>query len=323
MAFTLVELLVVIAIIGVLVALLLPAVQAAREAARRTQCSNNLKQLGLALNNYHGAHGQFPLGAVHNPPLSWGDRKGGNHGSFMVALLPYFEQHAIHDACLFGPDDDTFADSVIDATGQFVHEVWIDALLCPSDAEGKRYYEGANTYWSWTDNLNAATSNYAASMGSQQFGSCFPGNEFGTGNSIHGEDATGQRISGVFSHLAWGASIREITDGTSHTIALGEIRPKCSAHARDGWMHVNSLWFATSCPINWPTCSDEPGYDINCTPDAGAFEWSCQQGFKSQHVGGAQFVFCDGSVHFIDEDVDYRNYQRLGDRRDGESLDPF
>jgi hypothetical protein len=121
----------------------------------------------------------------------------------------------------------------------------------------------------------------------------------------------------VFSHLAWGASIRQVEDGTSNTIAMGEILPKCSWHAADGWMHTNSLWFATSCPINYANCEGESGFDANCAPDT---EWACDMGFKSRHPGGAQFVLCDSSVHFLAEDIDYRNYQRLGDRRDGEVL---
>ena len=87
------------------------------------------------------------------------------------------------------------------------------------------------------------------------------GNVFGTGSAMHGHDLTGRDISGVFSHLAWGARIDDIFDGTTNTIALGEVRPKCSWHVRDGWMHPNALWIATSAPINYPTCPDEPGYD--------------------------------------------------------------
>ena len=158
-------------------------------------------------------------------------------------------------------------------------------------------------------------------MGNQAFGACaFQGNMYNNGPSFHGHDLTGGEISGVFSHIAWGASIDEIKDGSSNTIALGEIIPKCSWHARDGWMHINSLWFATTCPINYANCENEANYNAACAaPNA----WSCDMGFKSRHPGGAQFVFADGSVHFLSDTIDYVTYQKLGDRRDREVIGEY
>jgi len=311
--FTLVELLVVIAIIGILVALLLPAVQSAREAARRMQCSNNLKQLGLALHNYHTAFNRFPMGAVNYPPYSFGGPKNDNHGSFLIALLPFIEQQNLYDACDFSTD--TAYNSEIN--GKKVHEVWVSTFLCPSD-EGQVYQTGGNPLYSSTTNLKLATSNYGASMGNQKFNPpCnFQPNMFGGGSATHGHSEDGLQISGVFSHTAWGAAISDIRDGTSNTIAIGEIRPRCSWHARDGWMHVNSLWFATTCPINHNNCPDSPNFDAGCAGDSGA--WACDMGFKSRHVGGALFAFADGSVQFLTENIDYVTYQKLGARRDGE-----
>ncbi|MBN1909618.1 MAG: DUF1559 domain-containing protein [Pirellulales bacterium] len=197
-------------------------------------------------------------------------------------------------------------------------------FLCASD-DAPQYWGGNELYWSSpssTQHQKRATSNYGASMGSQRFMAGYTGNYFNpNGYDSHGHSLEGSHLSGVFSHLAWGASIKDITDGTSNTIALGEVRPRCSWHVRDGWMHVNSLWIATSAPINYPSCPGESGYSSNSggnTP-----KWSFEQGFKSSHPGGCQFVFADGSVHFLLEDIDYVTYQKLGDRFDDQSIDGF
>ena len=327
--FTLVELLVVITIIGVLIALLLPAVQAAREAARRAQCCNNLKQLGLAIHNYHDIWQRFPLGAAcySQYDLAAGPNIN-NHGSMFVAILPFIEQQPLYDLCNFRTDTDW--NSVYPGTTRHIYETWITALLCPSDAEQK-YWDG-NPMNNVTKGQNRATSSYAGSMGSQSFAAGpFIGNAFApNGSDPHGNyghfgpgGTGGSHISGVFSHLAWGAAINEITDGTSNTIAIGEVRPKCSMHARDGWMGVNSLWFTTSTPINYPSCPGEPGYD-EATVNAGILaECSIEQGFKSAHSGGCGFVFCDGSTHFLNENISYLTYQMLGDRHDGRTPEGY
>jgi prepilin-type N-terminal cleavage/methylation domain-containing protein/prepilin-type processing-associated H-X9-DG protein len=318
-AFTLVELLVVIAIIGVLVALLLPAVQAAREAARRMHCANNVKQIGLGLHNYHDAHKRFPPGASHYLPHVWGDRSVRHHGSFLCRLLPYIEQGNIYDRV-----DDTAADPVFDSAmpdGTKVFQVRINTFICPSDEEVEDW-DGNPLYHNTPVSMQgrkAAPSNYGASMGNQGWGGgpflCDPVKYKGTYD--HGHDDSGRTISGVFGHTLYGAKIREITDGTSKTIAIGEIRPKCSWHVRDGWMHWNSLWIATTAPINYPTCPGEPGFDAVNTDISSAGKWGCEQAFRSIHPGGCHFGFCDGSVQFLNDAIDYDVYQRLGARRDG------
>jgi prepilin-type N-terminal cleavage/methylation domain-containing protein/prepilin-type processing-associated H-X9-DG protein len=321
-AFTLVELLVVITIIGILIALLLPAVQAAREAARRAECTSKLKQLGLAIHNYHDVWGRFPLGAACFDVWNIGGQPySNNHGSMFVALLPYIEQQGLYDVCNFKTDTDW--NSVFPGTTKHVYETWIPALLCPSDDEPRYWY--GNPMNDYTKDQKRATSNYAGSMGNQAFYGPFAGNTFPPdGSDAHGNHGyfggggtAGAHISGVFSHTAWGASISEITDGTSCTIAIGEIRPKCSMHARDGWMGVNSLWFTTTTPINYPSCPDEPGYDAATVASGILAECSIEQGFKSTHPGGCSVVFCDGSVSFLNQNINYLTYQMLGDRRDG------
>ncbi|HJT32416.1 MAG TPA: DUF1559 domain-containing protein [Pirellulales bacterium] len=350
--FTLVELLVVIAIIGILIALLLPAVQAAREAARRSQCTNNMKQIGVALHNYTDIYGRFPMpGWIQTPNVGWQNRY-----SNRVRLLPYMEQQTIYNQLTFN----AFVIPVPGGTAQveqsrmpdgstLVEDVVLSAWICPSDD-----YPNSHI-WSGHSNVN-----YTGSIGAQSWPSPFglninlvvgpspytgdtTGNWFGTGDWGHGNDAdgTGNRISGVFSRgsttvsRCWSAALADIADGTANVIAFGETRaPACSDHGQGGWLEANSGWVGgTPPPINFPTCIG------NHIPVAGSNylltqnnvwnppnylyqiqNWSTCIGFKSKHPTGAQFLMCDGSVHFLQDTINYDTYQRLGDRRDGNMI---
>ncbi|MBX3443794.1 MAG: DUF1559 domain-containing protein [Planctomyces sp.] len=321
-AFTLIELLVVIAIIAILIALLLPAVQQAREAARRTQCKNNLHNLGLAIHNYHDNYNQFPINVWQpdvNPPAlpSWSDS---SRGTYFVRLLPYLEQAPLFNRMNFenvGPawNLPNF-EAQVDDKGKLLRHYVIPVLLCPSDS---------------SPNLigHSAKSSYAMSMGNQQMdslnGMCpqYFGNNFGTAPVGHGNTMLNAQVSGIISRMPWAARIGDITDGTSNTICAGEIRHLCGDHSINGWLHFNAMWFATTAPINFPIrCWGDPGHPgpENCNHWQ---NWSTSQGFKSQHVGGAHFLLCDGSVKFITENIDYLTYQRLGDRRDGVPVPEF
>ena len=338
-AFTLVELLVVIAIIGILVALLLPAVAAAREAARKMSCGNNLKQIGLSLRNYHNTYGRFPT----NGAFFWTRQSKNQYtwwktsrGSPFVKLLPFLEQDPIFNQLNF---DWT--------TNQHVTRFWrldgrvpypgpglkenraniIPSFICPS----------ANIDPMLSDNnpqRGRAVACYGWSLGNQRMNSrggwCvdYPGNVFGSGPSNHGNDARGYRLSGVFGRGSWAAKFRDISDGESQVIAMGEVLPNKMDHGRNGWFYHNSLWTATTAPINYPVVGiGDPGFawaqarqprnPHSCTHWK---NWQTSQGFKSAHKGGAQFVLCDGSVQFLSENIDYITFQRLGDRRDGEPL---
>lgn len=317
--FTLIELLVVIAIIAVLIALLLPAVQQAREAARRSECKNNLKQLGLALHNYHDVHGRFPmnsgLGVAGQHAYNAGPHR---KGTVFVQLLPYLEQTGFYDRLDFA------AGSVVDqivADAQ-LRRMIIPGFLCPSDS--------TPPIWESSDR---GVTNYAVNVGAQystsQANSCpdYPGNVFGTGASGHSSSINPQLISGVFAgRAAWAAKISDIKDGTSNTFAMGEIRPECSDHAATlGWFNSHNGIISTSTPLNFPTCVNEaPGHNGSSGLDCNAWNnWATSSGYKSSHTGGVQFVLCDGSVRFVSENIDYRNLQRLGDRRDGEVVAEF
>lgn len=306
-AFTLIELLVVIAIIAILIALLLPAVQQAREAARRSQCKNNLKQLGLAMHNYHDTFGYFAIGSGLNGTLNpWA---AGNHrkGSQLVKILPYVDQAPLYNRIPWEQDVDAWFFNT--ANGVRNHNV--PTFLCPSDTI--------------TINTDRAHSNYLCSMGNQRMsdrsGWCsnqYPGNTLGTGSDVgHGSTLDMGRISGMFARFASATKLRDVTDGTTNVILMAESRPNCNDHGAGGWFSGNSMFaLATTAPINYPTCRNEPGYVANSCNDWS--NWQTSMGIKSRHVGGAQVLMVDGSVHFLSENIDYDMLQRLGDRRDGQ-----
>jgi len=305
--FTLIELLVVIAIIAVLIALLLPAVQQAREAARRTQCKNNLKQLGLAIHNYHDVHGFFPMNSWGQATGDWGiDR-----GTHMVGLLPYIDQ-----APLFNGINFSAGGSIGNQTigGQLLRLTPMPAFLCPSDTV-------APTMGGWSQ------SNYAGSMGTQNItngegcDTYFPQ----TGGSTtlpnlpdHGNSADPQQVSGIFGRLGPAIRLRDVTDGTSTTVAMGEFRPQCFDH-QSGWVHFNALWITTTPPINAPTCPEHVDGSCRRKPR----NWNEAPGFKSRHVGGAHVVLADGSVRFLSENLDLRTLHHLGARADNQVLGEF
>ena len=312
-AFTLIELLVVIAIIAVLIALLLPAVQQARESARRTQCKNNLKQLGLAMHNYLDTHRIFPCNSLDSS--AW---TGIQHGTQLTMILPFIDQASFYNSLDFTQQN--VEGTVIKGKPAYA---WVmTAFLCPS-------YAGDNGA------TGRAKTNYAPSMGAQRMdvngGTGCPGRYspyggyngsgyFGTGPDGHGNTMDISRISGIFGRMIPAARIGQVVDGTSNTILMGEVRPDCSDHINNGWFHNNSLWVATTPPINFPTCPQSPVLPDNCHKwDT----WNTSQGFKSQHTGGAHFILCDGSVRFLSENLDYATYQKLGDRRDGETIGDF
>ena len=308
--FTLIELLVVIAIIAVLVALLLPAVQQAREAARRSQCKNNLKQLGLAIHNYNDVFTIMPMGGWINGATE--------KGSYMVRLLPYLDQAPLFNQINFNVAS---LDQYKLPNGQLLAQQILPVLLCPSD-DGPAMYNTSQNYGS----EYRVKSNYAGNMGNENSnGSCQIGwNLLNTnGSAINGDTYNTNIVSGVL--MKWPASIgfQDITDGLSQTLLFGETRPKCSTHEQDGWVDSNAFWTLTGPGINYPTCPGEPGYTGSGCNQPGNGAWGAANSFRSRHVGGAQFTLCDGSVRFISQNVAILTYQKLGDRRDSQVIGDF
>ena len=355
--FTLVELLVVIAIIGVLVALLLPAVQAAREAARRNQCMNNLKQLGLGMLNHEAAKKRF----AQNEQYVW--KKSGQSGrrdlaSHLVMVSPYVEAAGLYGQINLSPDAPKVPGDQI-VQGVPLRQLPLAILTCPSDDKTGVVTpdRGLSVANDWKDLAKdrplVATTNYCGSMGAQLMGwqGCnvkdivnytgttygakppvqgAPGDDWfnttskpttcaGQSSNDRGDCPDPATISGVFSRSAWAAALKEIEDGTSNTIMMGEIRPSTSAfNWVHGWTLSEGMWFATTAPMNFET--DPELVDTTQVCRRWDKDFNAANGFKSRHAGGASFVFCDGSVHFLNESIDYTNYQRLGARSDGENV---
>ena len=324
MAFTLVELLVVIAIIGILVALLLPAVQSARAAARRTQCKNNLKQMGLALINYHDVHKKFPPG-YRFMAGSTTDTMGG----LTLSILPYIERAAIKDKIdptvpwfMFPPE---------------IARTRVPVFECPSDtAPNPMPYPEMGAF-----NLpigdTTANNSYGHSVGYDD-AVCF---SQGLGPKPPRPE------TGVF-YVHSQTAIRDVTDGTSNTFAIGEAasgfkmchgvdctgpvldRPAVHAwiicgtnkeHYYAAGLVYGGTLASTVEPLNKPIATDSYYSSLSgpydCRPSwAGGPHWTTN--FRSFHPGGANFVFCDGSVHFLSETIDMAVYRGLSTIQGGE-----
>ena len=361
--FTLIELLVVIAIIGVLIALLLPAVQAAREAARRAQCTNNLKQLGIALNTYHDQFGVFPPGGMTQNGDPWGATA--NDLSWRALILPQMEQGNLYNS--INVNVQTWGGGTDPGAAFTAWYTVVNTWLCPSDpnnGDGLRPSTGSDgQYPAGTPPTNPATgqpadkvpvANYAGSFGDNYAGgplngglpwetySCPAPTILSPGQVRIGHDgfwgtnfscsfATGGgTLRGMFDYRTLQTvRMSGITDGTSNTIVAGEVLPDRAADSN--FWHHNGSSAGTTVPLNWNS-NTFPSSAANC-----AFQWqnstaptgcrfsAAAKGFASRHPGGAVFCFVDGSVHFLKQSVSLPTYNALGSKAGGEvvSADSF
>jgi len=332
--FTLIELLVVIAIIAVLIALLLPAVQAAREAARRTQCVNNLKQIGLATHNYISVNDVFPPGAIRD-----GFGTASNGMSWRPLILSYIEGNNQYNAINFSLPNKQ--------SGPALATVWytsVSVFLCPSDGIGQATigfmpYMGPNGNTSITPapprpgttsttGALVPVTNYLMSFGDNYAVLPLSGaNPWETAagsnpqigyNGFWGTNNAGGSMRGFSDYTTGGvATIASVVDGTSNTIFAGEGLPDEDAN-NDFWSFTGAA-AGTTVPINWRT-NERPA---DCVDKWGSTNWHCRwsyaaRGFKSRHPGGANFVFADGSVHFLKASISRVTYAALGSRNGGE-----
>jgi len=288
--FTLIELLVVIAIIAVLIALLLPAVQQAREAARRTQCRNHLKQLGLALHNYHDVHSVLPpgwIGVTGTTP----DVNGPTGWSWGVMLLPHLDQGP-----LFNKFD--LKVEVAHANNNTWRATPLSVFRCPSDT--------GDATWTVDDldpPVTLSTSNYVASFGSDELHGCeIPSGS--SGSLIVGGQC---RSNGTFFH---NSRIRfaDVSDGLSNTIVMGERTTRIEYSTWTGVIPGTDDAFARILGV-----ADHPPNGLHAHLDD----------FSSMHVGGANYLLGDGGVRFVSENIDVGIYRALHTRAKGEVFGDF
>ena len=296
-AFTLIELLVVIAIIAILIALLLPAVQQAREAARRSQCKNNLKQIGLALHNYHEVYGTLPIGIL---PVDASLTQPANFYGWGARVLPQMDQTSLYNLIDFNLQTGAAPNSAVVPTQ-------LPPFRCPSQPSPEMKSVAAPIA---TFQVHIAS--YVGVAGTQR-------------TPVTNTD-------GIFMALR-SIQFRDITDGLSTTIAVGEFTDLVSLDDPVGagvpativptWFgmlaegpQLTEVALTPDVPLTvWPAECPINSVDLTTTPNT--------IGFSSPHEGGAHFLLCDGAVRFISENIDFTLYQHLATRSGGEVLDDF
>lgn len=305
-AFTLIELMVVVSIIGVLVALLLPAVQSARESARRAHCVNNLKQLALAATNYHDALGTFPGGQYLHPDSKEAKlpTRRGNNAGWLVMILPQLEQQPLYNAVNLGFMWGTTRQGSWENYGEqnvTVRVTVVNAFVCPSDPSPSLSSNHADEIGSEP----AAGTSYLGSIGSN----CLGGKEFPCVPPIVGDEPDDPRGGNGVVWRKGSSRINEVKDGLSSTILAGEQIMGISDW--NAWVHANESAGSTAMPLNYKPKARNEG-------PARLIYWFWTYSFRSGHPGGANFAFCDGSVRFLKDTVSLPVYQALSTRGGGE-----
>ena len=324
--FTLVELLVVIAIIGILVALLLPAIQAAREAARRIECANNVKQIGIGLHNYHDTYKTFPLGSF-NLREQWPS----NGSNWRALILPFIEQGTVYEQLSFTQDSSFMAGNAPQPRASYYKNdilkgLIIDAYRCPSSV-----IPPFDNPHSWSNREKGQNIHYVGIQGAAR---PVPGGNpnAGTRDCGHGWSCNNGLLA---ANECFG--FQDAVDGTSNTMIVAE---------QSGMMIVNGRrinrtsnyyggWYGTRHPrpITASSCWDLWQTGTSCVrfaPNADIYQvgatdtmWRNNTIINSEHPGGIHILLADGSTRFITDDINFVNLKRLACRYDGEPIDQY
>ena len=289
--FTLVELLVVIAIIGILIALLLPAVQTAREAARRTACANNLKQIGLALHTYASANSDvFPPGGVTEGPCC-GTPSG---TSWSISILPFVEQQGLYDRYNFNATNEH-------SSNAFVRESYVDLYICPSEAETRKREIPESGPGS---NILYQRGSYRGVSGRSDATGCgwFDSHEWIGQCGLDKAHWKGMLYTIGIPEMRAPASVGAIKDGLSNTLAVGEMASRTYSSRRTFWAYTYTSY-------NKSTLVPQPRTflaDYQQCVDIGGGNGSnpCKRGWGSYHPGGLQFLMADGAVRLVQSSID-------------------
>jgi prepilin-type N-terminal cleavage/methylation domain-containing protein/prepilin-type processing-associated H-X9-DG protein len=352
-AFTLVELMAVVAIIGILMAMLLQAVQASREAARRSICTNNLKNLSLAVLNFQDQEKHFPISEDFSEyvPRHCDEQSGEeleyigveedswrnphnklDGGGWILRVLPQLEEQPLYDRLRGGTEGAWHTDK----TGLNLNRPDFRAalatqppvLVCPSEEHGGPRND-QNPYTNWAEVpdpfCTVATTCYKGNAGDTAFESSDDNPPFNTppgfwsGTTQHPKSSCYNSVEGFgmfwrYSYFNGGVKLRQVTDGTSKTILIGESSPEdqnSAAFMSDG------DWATTGLLLNFDWIDSGYCIDGSNTPNT-AVCWQLMRGFRSDHPGGVQFAFVDGSIRFISDSIDHRTLRALSTRARGE-----